>query len=113
MALQHEVAAPYRDLLHAVPFTGFLPGSVGAGAVPDPPHDNDMYLWYPSWLANNNRPAVFDFALIVPVPPIGVTSVRVHPSGVVSETNVVLAGIASVRFTLAALELPALCTMMV
>ena len=35
----------------------------------------------------------------VPVPPTGVASVRVHPAGVVVETNVALAGTASLTVT--------------
>jgi hypothetical protein len=45
-----------RDLLHAVPFTGFGSGSIGAAIPPPEPSSNDKtYLWYPSWLANNHR----------------------------------------------------------
>ena len=52
-------------------------------------------------------------ALIVPVLPTAVESVRVQPAGVVKETNVVLAGRASLRATFAALALPVLLTVMV
>ncbi len=60
-----EAAQSGRDLLHAVPFTGFLPGSVGGAVVPEPRQDNDKYLWYPSWLVNNH-PVGWDYTLIVP-----------------------------------------------
>ncbi|MGZ4334859.1 MAG: hypothetical protein ACXVRJ_11390 [Gaiellaceae bacterium] len=55
-----------RDVLHAVPFTGLLP-SVGAAVTPDPSKSDDEYLWYPSWLANQNR-AVGDhiFSFLIP-----------------------------------------------
>src|SRR5205814_1291843 len=49
-----QAAPSARDLLHAVPLTGVLPASVGAAVVPDGAKDGDAYLWYPSWLANNN-----------------------------------------------------------
>ena len=60
-----QVADAGRDLLHAVPFTGFGTGSVSAGTVPKPA-STDVYLWYPSWLANNHRPFQIELALIVP-----------------------------------------------
>src|SRR5205809_1128568 len=45
---------------------------------------------------------------IVPVPPAGTESVRDQPAGVVAETNVVLAGVASVSVTVCASEAPLL-----
>ena len=56
---------PAQSLLASVPFTGFLP-SVGAAVVPDPPKDGDKYLWYPSWLANQNRAVGDHLLLLVP-----------------------------------------------
>ena len=61
-----QVADAGRDLLHAVPFTGLGPGSISAGTVPDPPASTDVYLWYPSWLANNHRPWWSYVLLLVP-----------------------------------------------
>ena len=61
-----QVADAGRDLLHAVPFTGLGPGSISAGTVPDPPASTDVYLWYPSWLANNHRPLWAELLLLVP-----------------------------------------------
>ena len=61
-----RVADTGRDLLHAIPFTGLGPGSISAGAVPDPPASTDTYLWYPSWLANNHRPWWSYVLLLVP-----------------------------------------------
>jgi hypothetical protein len=54
-----------RRLLTAVPVTGFLSGSVGAAVVPDV-QEGEEYLWYPSWLANNNRPPLVDILMLVP-----------------------------------------------
>lgn len=42
-----------RDLLHAVPFTGFGATSLGGGTAP-PPSDSDPYCWYASWATGND-----------------------------------------------------------
>ena len=34
--------------------------------VPDEAKNSDAYLWYPSWLASNNRPFYLDLAMIIP-----------------------------------------------
>jgi hypothetical protein len=60
-----QVADAGHDLLHAVPFTGLGTGSIGAGTVPAPA-STDVYLWYPSWLANNHRPFQIELALVLP-----------------------------------------------
>jgi hypothetical protein len=53
------------DLVQAVPFTGLVP-SVGAARAPDPRASDDVYLWYPSWLANQNRAPGDHVLLLVP-----------------------------------------------
>jgi hypothetical protein len=54
-----------QSLLSAVPFTGLLP-SVGAAVVPEPSKSDDEYLWYASWLANQNRAPGDHVLLLVP-----------------------------------------------
>ena len=60
-----EATQSAQSLLSAVPFTGLLP-SVGAAVIPEPSKSDDEYLWYPSWLANENRAAGDHVLLLVP-----------------------------------------------
>jgi hypothetical protein len=60
-----QATQPAQSLLSAVPFTGLLP-SVGAAVMPDPSKSDDEYIWYPSWLANENRAPGDHVLLLVP-----------------------------------------------
>ena len=60
-----EATQPAQSLLSAIPFTGLLP-SVGAAVTPDASKSDDEYLWYPSWLANENRAPGDHVLLLVP-----------------------------------------------
>jgi len=61
-----DAARSGQSLLQSVPFTGFLTGSLGSAVVPEPSKNTDEYLWYPSWLANQNRPTLEHALLLVP-----------------------------------------------
>ena len=64
-----------------------------------------------TFTTNMRRPVAPDAWLdltqtIVPVPPGGTLSVRVHPAGTVADTNVVFAGIGSITTTFIAVSGP-------
>src|SRR5437763_290779 len=92
-------------------------GSVGLLAVPSFPtrRSSDLAAWTTSvntWLPEPAA-SVARIAVMVPLAPTAVTSVRVQPAGRASDTKVTPAGSGSLRTTLWASEGPGLATVIV